>query len=104
MNGQRVETRRNLLPREYEALKAQSDPSRVPIYKKRRCFNWQNRYFQLDVFESPRKGLVLLEAYLESKQFQNQLLPPWWKLTEVTDDKSYSMYEMAFIDGVLTKN
>ncbi|KAJ3090775.1 hypothetical protein HK102_002734 [Quaeritorhiza haematococci] len=105
MAGQRVETRRNLSPREYSALRAQADPTRVPINKRRRCFLYKDRYFQIDVFESARPGLVLLEAYLDyetSNNSQNgegaaglEFLPDWLDLTEVTDDKAYSMFNLA---------
>ena len=64
ISGQRVETRRNLNPREYEALRAQSDPSCQIIIKTRRCFLYHDRYFQIDVYQSPLPGLVLLEAYI----------------------------------------
>ena len=39
-DNQRVETRRNLIPREYEALVAQCDESRVTVYKKRRYYTY----------------------------------------------------------------
>jgi len=32
-------------------LLAQRDTSRQSILKKRRCFLWNNHYFQLDVYE-----------------------------------------------------
>ncbi|KAJ3220436.1 hypothetical protein HK099_004359 [Clydaea vesicula] len=93
IDGQRVETRRNLLPREYDYLKANMDPTRYPIQKKRRCFLFNENYYQLDYFIKPKDGLVLLEAYLDFKDKVG--LPDWLELTEVTDDKNYSMYELA---------
>jgi CYTH domain-containing protein len=99
-NGQRVETRRNLTPREYEALRSQSDPTRTPITKLRRCFLYNDCYFQIDVFQSPSPGLVLLEAYLEKHNTEDphvmqQCLPPWLDLIRVTDQPDFSMYSMA---------
>jgi CYTH domain-containing protein len=101
VNGQRVETRRNLSGREYEALRAQADATRLPIKKVRRSFLYQDRYFQIDVFQSPHPGLVILETYLDYDQHTvdgsavPSLLPDWLDLQEITDDKSFSMFELA---------
>ncbi|KAJ3202473.1 hypothetical protein HK099_001836 [Clydaea vesicula] len=93
IDGQRVETRRNLQPREFELLKINMDQTRVPILKKRRCFLYNEKYYQLDYFMRPKDGLVLLEAYLDFQGMKG--LPDWLELTEVTDDKSYSMFELS---------
>ena len=68
VDGQRVETRRNLSNREYETLKMQCDPTRVPISKLRRCFLYNDGYFQLDIYQSPCPGLgkTLLFLFFES--------------------------------------
>ncbi|KAJ3038347.1 hypothetical protein HDV00_000768 [Rhizophlyctis rosea] len=114
VDGQRVETRRNLSFREYEALRAQQDPTRSPILKRRRCFLFHDRYFQIDVYRSPREGLVLLEAYLDYEvggssssvgspglgSPKESLLPDWLEMEEVTDDKGFSMYRLAEVTGV----
>jgi hypothetical protein len=58
------------------------------------------------VYQTPLEGLVLLEAYLdyenggspttgESQSTFQDLLPSWLKLTEVTNDKAYSMFTLA---------
>ena len=36
-----------------QMLLAQRDTSHVSIHKKRRCFLWNNHYFQLDIYEQP---------------------------------------------------
>jgi CYTH domain-containing protein len=95
VDGQRVEIRRNISPREYEAMRQQSDPSRVPILKLRRCFLYNDRYFQLDIYQSPRKGLAMLEAYLDTEQGEEMILPPFLKCTNVTDNTDYSMYNLS---------
>ncbi|KNC99130.1 uncharacterized protein SPPG_05389 [Spizellomyces punctatus DAOM BR117] len=105
VDGQRVETRRNLTPREYEALRAQADPSRAIISKKRRCFLHNDRYFQLDVYLHPGSGITLLETYLDfdfhgpsastSSDAIKDRLPDWLDMEEVTDDKKYSMFTIA---------
>ena len=102
INGQRVETRRNLSKREYETSMAQIDESRHPIQKIRNSFLWKDRYYQIDSFQHPHIGLVLLETYLDydgtnGSGFEDlsDLLPEWLDLEEVTDDKSYSMHNLA---------
>ena len=65
IDGQRVETRRNLKKREYAALLAQADPDRSSIKKIRRCFIFNDHYFQLDEYIEPCNGLTLLEGYLD---------------------------------------
>ncbi|KNE61359.1 hypothetical protein AMAG_06188 [Allomyces macrogynus ATCC 38327] len=108
--GQRVEERRALIAREYEALKHQTDPSRHPIEKVRRCFLWDNHYYQLDMFLSPCPGLVLMEAYLAVPEREKgvdevdgpvvmsvkDMLPPFMEIErEVTDEDEFSMFNLA---------
>lgn len=95
IDGQRVEIRRNIPPREYEALRAQQDPSRVTITKHRKCFLYNDRYFQLDVYQTPCQGLMLLEAYLDTENGNNIVLPPFLQCTNVTDNPAYSMYHLS---------
>ena len=110
-DGQRVETRRNLTFREFEALRAQADPTRLPVVKRRRCFLYKDRYYQIDVYRQPLDGLVLLEAYLDydtrpespvkgaanspTQARMRDLVPDWLELAEVTNDKNYSMFTIA---------
>ena len=42
-NGQRIELRRNITPREYNSYQLQTDPSRLPVQKLRRCFLHKDR-------------------------------------------------------------
>ncbi|KAJ2991243.1 hypothetical protein HDV02_003903, partial [Globomyces sp. JEL0801] len=95
-DGQRVEIRRNISPREFESLRSQSDPTRKTITKLRRCFLYNDRYFQLDLFQAPQEGLVMLEAYLDYEGNSNRLLvPDWLDCTEITDQNQYSMFSLA---------
>lgn len=95
INGQRVETRRNLTGREYEALRAQADPTRVPICKQRRSFLYKDRYYQIDMFVSPHPKLVILETYSDYDGIDEKDLPEWLELKEITDMKTFSMFELA---------
>jgi CYTH domain-containing protein len=96
IDNQRVEIRRNITPREYESYRSQFDPTRLPVNKLRRCFLFNDHYFQLDLFQSPQSGLVLLEGYLDfdDENFAHSL-PPWLECVNVTDDPTYSMYHIC---------
>lgn len=100
IDGQRVETRRNLSNREYETLKSQADISCHPVIKLRRCFLFKDRYFQMDSFESPQGGLILLEGYIYDDSMGNKESIPVWlgDVVDVTDDKNYSMFRLSQIN------
>jgi CYTH domain-containing protein len=97
VDGQRVETRRNLQSREYETLLRQSDPRYKPVMKLRRCFLHNDLYFQLDIYQSPQEGLVLLEGYFGIDDPVEQLAPDWMQLEEVTNQSKFSMAELSKI-------
>ena len=48
-----IEVKTPLNHRDYSTLLAQEDPSHFLVYKTRRCFMWQNQYFQLDIYRQP---------------------------------------------------
>lgn len=92
MNGtlERMETERQLSPREYNNLMEYQDPICLPITKKRHCFVYNDQYFELDVFEGELGGLMVLEIELGTKE-QPVYLPPWIKIErEVTDNVEYT--------------
>jgi CYTH domain-containing protein len=92
-NASNVELRQSITGREYDALMRQADPHQEPIVKKRRCFLWENRYFQLDRFLHPREDLVILEAYFSKSQAK---VPPFIPvLKDVTQDGAYSMKNIS---------
>lgn len=94
-----VETRKSLAGREYDALLLQADPKRHSILKTRRCFLWDNKYYQVDLYRKPSNGLIILEAYLEKREATETLdkvLPPFIPvLQDITGDSSYSMYKLS---------
>ena len=53
-----------------QVLRAQRDTSRLPIYKLRRCFLYNDIYYQLDMYRPPYhprcKDLRILELYTAS--------------------------------------
>lgn len=103
-SGQEIETRRTLSGREYDALLAQTDPQRVPIVKRRRCFLWENKYYQLDIIEKPVSNLLILEAYFADEVDVTDVtksLPDFLPVEkEVTGNKQYSMFNIAFNRGI----
>lgn len=92
-----METRRSLSAREYDVLRAQADPSRNFIIKRRRCFLWQNKYFQIDVFLQPENasGLVLMEAYL-NPNLEEIKAPSFIPVeAEITNLQNYALSALA---------
>lgn len=96
-----VELRRQITHRDYVNMLAQRDDTHLTVYKTRRCFLWDDIYFQMDIYKNPCnqrcEGLILLEAYttLNSKEFAPKL-PKFLKIVkEVTNDPSYSMYNLS---------
>ena len=53
INEQSPELKMQINVREYELLLAQKDLTHYTIYKKRRCFLWNNHYFQMDIYQDP---------------------------------------------------
>lgn len=98
-NDQVVELRRQIAHRDYLHLLAQRDHSHYTVQKKRRCFLWQNFYFQLDIYLppcSPRcDGLILLETYTTLRSSEVKLPPFLEIIKDVTDDLDYSMYNLS---------
>ena len=101
---EKPELKRKISKRDYKILYAQKDPRRYSIYKRRRCFVWKHHYFQLDIFVEPSpsicRGLVLLETYTpDATATFLGTLPPFLKIIrEVTDDPSYSMFNLCLMD------
>lgn len=102
INGQSVEVRTQLTHRDYLNLLPQRDEAHFTIFKKRRCFIYNNQYYQLDIYRQPShprcRGLVLLETY-SAIHDQDTLLASLPKFLviekEVTGDPAYSMYNLS---------
>lgn len=76
---------------------AQRDDKHHTIYKIRRCFLWQNTYFQLDIYKVPCPGLILLDLFTSlSVDKVLAKLPPFLQVEkEVTNDPAYSMFNLS---------
>jgi len=73
------------------------DPNHFTIYKLRRCFQWENRYYQLDIYEEPCnpscRGLAILSTHSID---QDLLLPDFLDIEkEVTNDVNFSMFNLS---------
>ncbi|XP_076452635.1 TRPL translocation defect protein 14-like [Babylonia areolata] len=99
INEESVELRMPVTEKDYEILLAQRDDKHHTVYKIRRCFLWQNQYFQLDIYQSPCpdkcQGLMLLETF--TAQDRDALtLPDFITIQgEVTGDPRYSMFNLS---------
>ena len=88
-DNQRIEVERHITPSEYVSLKNSANPEKQEIHKLRRCFVWDNRYYELDTFISPKLPHCLLEIEDVAKD-EDISFPPFLKIIEeVTDNPDY---------------
>lgn len=79
----------------YESLLQQADPYRHTIKKNRKSFIWKGQFFELDEYETPTKGLIILETKGISEH-SNLKLPPFLKIIEdITGNEKYYNYNLA---------
>jgi len=101
VSGQTIEVKTPLNHRDYSNLISQEDPNHFLIYKTRRCFLWENQYFQLDIYREPShdrcKGLMLLETYTTKMgEDLQRRLPPFLNVgSGVTGDPAFSMFNLS---------
>lgn len=80
---------------------SQRDVNHNTVFKIRRCFLWQNTYFQMDIYKAPVNelcfGLILLDTYTTlSGEALRAKLPNFLEITrEVTNDPMYSMFNLS---------
>lgn len=102
-SGKNIEKEDMITEDQYVALLNKADPNKETIRKERTCFLWNKQYFELDDFISPRKGLCMLEAEIESDD-EEVMLPPFITIEkEVTDDPAYSNAEIANSDIIFPR-
>lgn len=99
INNETVELRMPITEKDYGILLAQKDDKHHTVFKTRRCFLWQNQYFQLDIYKSPCldrcKGLMLLETFTAQDGLLIKLPDFITVEREVTFDSSYSMFNLS---------
>lgn len=93
--NEQIETERQIGKNLYESMLQQADPYRVTIRKHRKSFIWKGQYFELDSFESPVPGLVILETKGIAKQ-ESVKFPPFIHVKEdITGNTQYYNYNIA---------
>ncbi len=88
-SNQRIEVERQITPSEYVNLKNLANPDKQTIHKLRRCFVWDNHYYELDTFVTPQLSHCLLEIE-DVAGDENISFPPFLKvIEEVTENPDY---------------
>lgn len=83
INNERITTQRQISKEEYYQYQI---PTKTPIRKTRYCFEYENQYFRLDIFENCFQMLEV-ETLTPDQQIK---IPPFITVEkEVTDDKHY---------------
>ncbi|XP_040572356.1 TRPL translocation defect protein 14 isoform X2 [Lepeophtheirus salmonis] len=101
VNGQVIEVKSPINHRDYLHLSNQQDRSHFPIIKTRRCFMYNDQYFQLDIYEDPVhercRGLMFLETYTtKSVKEITENLPPFLDIdSEASGDPAFSMFNLS---------
>ena len=92
---EQIETERQIGKNLYESMLQQADPYRVTIRKHRKSFIWKGQYFELDSFEAPAQGLVILETKGIAKH-ESVKFPPFIHVKEdITGNTQYYNYNIA---------
>ena len=92
-DGKWVEVEKPITENEYLQLMMQADPTRHPIHKDRYSLEYQNQYFQIDIYpEWDDKALVEIEL----QHYEEIHFPPQIEvIREVTEEKEYTNSELA---------
>lgn len=96
----------NRAPLFFQILLKTVDPNHLTIYKQRRCFQWNHRYYQMDTYERPCnpscEGLIILSTYVNNEELldssgdHRSYLPGFLDIEkEITDDPQYSMHTLS---------
>ena len=94
-NGEELVTERQIRSNLYQSLLQQADPYRQEIQKTRKSFIWKGQYFELDNFQRPVSGLMILETKGITEQ-EAVNFPPFIKVVkDVTGDAHYYNYNIA---------
>jgi CYTH domain-containing protein len=93
--GVRTEEERMISENEYETLFALRDPDKLSIRKERVCFFWKEQFFEIDLFEEPQKGLILMEAERTDRTPKLELPLFVNVIRNVTGEEKYSNFGIA---------
>mmetsp|Transcript_1352 Transcript_1352/g.2466 ORF Transcript_1352/g.2466 Transcript_1352/m.2466 type:complete len:501 (-) Transcript_1352:979-2481(-) len=90
----RVEIKRHLTPKEYDALIEFADPTLAPLRIHRSCFLVGDRVFVLD--EMRDLNVTLLRAQFEPEMLSKDILPPFIEsAVDVSNDSSFGIAALA---------
>ena len=92
--GVREERERIIDIKEYADLLIEADHTKKPIKKRRYCFVYEDRYFELDIYPHWNTEAIL-EIEVSSIKDKFSIPEDIEVIKEVTDDRSYSNYELA---------
>lgn len=94
-SNQRIEVERQITPSEYINLMNSANPDKQTIHKHRRCFVWDNRYYELDTFVNPKLPHCLLEIE-DVTEDETISFPPFLNIIEeVTENPEYYNVNIA---------
>lgn len=94
-DNEQIETERQITQNLYESMLQQADPYRSTILKHRKSFIWKGQYFELDAFEAPVNGLMILETK-GIAQHESVRFPPFIRVVEdITGNTKYYNYNIA---------
>ena len=94
-DGIHEEDERVIRRSDYERLLKRADPAMVCLSKVRRVFNFEGQTFELDLFQGPFQGLVLLEIELTSMDVPVTLPSFLAVVREVTSVPGYTNSALA---------
>jgi len=88
---------RNISGREYLGLQKQADPSRRVLKKLLHCFTYNNFYYELEAFVSPKIGMTVVSVEVdESHESKNITFPPFIKvIADITDADEFKSYTIS---------
>jgi CYTH domain-containing protein/thymidylate kinase len=88
-------TERQISNNLYQSMMQQADPYRQTIHKLRKSFIWKGQYFELDFYQEPHQGLVILETK-GIRRHEDVKFPPFLKVVEdITGNTKYYNHNLA---------
>jgi len=94
-DGGRFEIERLISFEQYKELEKRYYPESTVIIKTRYCFVWNSQYFEVDVFDSPSNGLILMEREKTDKNDTTEL-PNFIDIEkDVTHSGEYSNFKIS---------
>jgi len=98
-NHEQIEVERQISNNLYDSLLQQADPYRHTIRKTRKSFIWKGQYFELDSYDAPVSGLIILETKgVASDETVN--FPPFIHvIKDITGNADYYNYNLALANS-----